>query len=141
MSYQQKIRCFKQEEELVRSLVNHLEKEVEFVMDGNVDALEESMPAKYAILEKIAANRKDMDEPENSAPVAEDAAVMRRLQQDLVKLWKRADGLNEISKNMVTKRLDDLDKQMEPFLSGTENGYSRQGKKTRYANSMIKGGV
>ncbi len=127
---------FNREKELVGQLVGHLQTEVEFVMQGDVEKLEESMPVKQHLINEIIKNRagSDMDVPE-------DVAELRALQQELVGLWKKANALNEMSKDLIQQKLSDIDLQLAPFLKNLENGYDKTGQKARLYKSVIKAGV
>ncbi|MFA5652849.1 MAG: hypothetical protein WDA72_01905, partial [Desulfomonilia bacterium] len=72
--------------------------------------------------------RRDMDTLEGE-PHPRCAERIRLLQQELVMLWKRTSGLNELSKSLVTGRLEEIGNQLEIFFSGEKSGYNRQGKK------------
>jgi len=117
------------EKELVERLTELLQEELEFIANQDVESLEESMPEKYRILHDIQENRREMGALEGE-PNPRCAERIRLLQQELVMLWKRASGLNELSKSLVTGRLEEIGNQLEIFFSGEKNGYNRQGKKS-----------
>ncbi len=124
------------EKTLLVELIDYLEQEVAYVISGDVDKLEESMPHKKKILEAIAANRAGQGARSN----AEDA-VAARIRRELGVLWKKAASLNETSKEMVNQRLSDIDLRLEPFFAGLKKGYDRSGKASKSVAHTIKSGV
>lgn len=121
-------------------LIAHLHRELDLITEGNVQTLEESMPAKQKLLMGIADNRQG-DEQLQGDPRPEQAQVIRTLQQDLVGLWKKASGLNEISKKLVNQRLFEINDQLEIFFAGLKDGYTRDGKKSAVSLHTIKTGA
>lgn len=140
MSYEDMIGRLEREKELVVQLNAHLQKELDLISEGNVQMLEDSMPAKQKIIKSIAANREGSGTP-SSEPGPEEARRMRSLQQDLVRLWKKASGLNDLSKQMVNQRLSEIDEEVQAFFSGLKESYSRDGKKSAISLHTIKTGV
>lgn len=140
MTYADIIRRLEKEKELVENLNVLLQTELDLISAGDVQKLEESMPAKQKILKGIADNRKDNDTPLGD-PLPEQAQAMRTLQQELIGLWKKASGLNEISKNLVNQRLFEINEQLEIFFDGLKEGYSRDGKRSSGSLHTIKTGV
>lgn len=139
MVYAEMMKCMALEKDLVEDLIPQLKLEIDLIITGDVDALEESMPAKQALLEKIAANRRTMPEPRD-VPGSDEAAQMRCLQQDLVGLWKKVGGMNELSKQMIGRRLDEIRHQLGPFLARQGNGYDRAGRTaTLLTHTIIPG--
>jgi len=124
------------EKTLLVELIDYLEQEVAYVIGGDVDKLEESMPHKKKILEAIAANRAGQGARSN----AEDA-VAARIRRELGVLWKKAASLNETSKEMVNQRLSDIDLRLEPFFAGLKKGYDKSGKASKSVAHTIKSGV
>lgn len=123
---------------LLTELIRHLEQEIDYVIGGDITALEESMPQKKKILESIAANRQAPDAESGSA---RSAADLRGLRQELVVLWKQASGLNESSKELVNQRLNEIQMQLEPFFLNLKTGYNRAGKASKSVAHTIKAGV
>ncbi|HOS96420.1 MAG TPA: flagellar export chaperone FlgN [Deltaproteobacteria bacterium] len=140
MTYADIIKGLERERELVEELNAHLQKELDLIASGDVQVLEESMPAKQRIIKNIASNRKKADMPSHD-PSPEDAKRMRKLQQELVRSWKKASGLNEISKQMVTQRLTDIDGAVQSFFGGLKERYSRDGRKSAISLHTIKTGA
>lgn len=140
MTYAEVIIRLEREKTLVEELNTHLEQEVRCITCGDVQALEKTMPGKQKIIRSIAENRSD-DETPQSDPGPEDAGRLRSLQQDLVGLWKKATGLNDLAKSMVTQRLSEIDQQVEIFFAGMKSGYTREGKKSPIALHTIKTGA
>ncbi len=138
--YMDIVDALKRERDLLKELIQYLEEEIDSVISGDVETLEESMPHKKKILEAIAANREGLDLLNNS-PGPEYAAEMRTLQQELVMLWKRSSGLNETSKEMVAKRLGEIQVQLEPFFMNLRMGYDKSGKVSKTLAHTIKSGV
>lgn len=140
MDARMRTEVFEAEKALLKDLIQHLEQEIEFVISGDAATLEESMPQKMKILNAIAANRGKYPLPQikSSDP---DAAVMRVLKLDLVRLWKRASGLNETSKELVNRRLSDIELRLEPFIQSFKTGYDKSGKVSRSVTHTIKSGV
>jgi hypothetical protein len=140
MTYAEMITRLELEKELVEELNRHLQQEIECISRGDVQALEGTMPLKQKIIANIASNRADREIP-TVAPEPEFADRLRLLQQDLVGLWKKANGFNELSKSMVIQRLSDIDAQLEVFFAGVKKGYTREGKKSLVDLHTIKTGV
>lgn len=124
------------EKELLMELVEYLEQEVSYVISGDVDKLEESMPHKKKILEDIAANRADQGAQSDG-----DDDVAARIKRELGVLWKKAGSLNETSKQMVNQRLTDIEHRLEPFFAGLKKGYDKSGKASKSVAHTIKSGV
>ncbi len=59
----------------------------------------------------------------------------------LVMLWKRSSGLNETSKEMVAKRLGEIQVQLEPLFMNLRMGYDKSGKVSKTLAHTIKSGV
>jgi hypothetical protein len=134
------IKRLETEKELVTRLTELLREEVAFITDQNVAALEDSMPEKQQVLHAIAHNRQGR-EMITRGPLPPNASRMRDLQQDLIMLWKRASGLNDLSKTMVTSRLSEIDQELEPFIAGVKDSYNRQGKKSGNISRRVNTGV
>ena len=64
MTYADLIQRLQQEKELVERLNAHLQRELDLITEGNVQTLEESMPAKQKLLMGIADNRQGDEEPQ-----------------------------------------------------------------------------
>lgn len=128
-AYARIIGRIEREKELVKRLTELLREELEFITNQDVESLEESMPEKYRLLQDIAENRREMGAL-NGEPLPRCAERTRLLQQELVMLWKKATGLNELSKSLITGRLEEIGKQLDIFFSGEKSGYNRQGKKS-----------
>ncbi len=128
-AYTRMIGRIEREKELVERLTELLREELEFIADQDVESLEESMPEKYRVLKDITENRQEMGTLDGD-PQPQCADRIRLLQQELVMLWKKASGLNELSKSLVTGRLEEIENQLEIFFSGEKSGYNRQGKKS-----------
>jgi len=141
MTYAQMISRLEREKELVEDLSRRLEQEVAFIVGGDVQALEETLPHKQKIIKNIAQNRGEKDDLPRSNPDPADENRIRLLQQDLSVLWKKATGLNELSKSLVNQRLTDINAQLEVFFTGMKKGYSRDGKKSSLDTHTIKTGV
>jgi hypothetical protein len=141
MTYAEMITRLEREKELIVDLNKRLEQELELIVGGDVQSLEETMPHKQKIIKNIAKNRKDNDDLPRNDPEPEDANRIRLLQQDLTGLWKKATGLNELSKSLVKQRLSDIDAQLEVFFTGMKKGYSRDGKKSSLDTHTIKTGA
>ena len=139
MTYAEVIDRLEREKVLIGELNAHLEQELECISRGDVQALEETMPHKQKIIKSIAENRND--EIPQADPEPEDVKRMRSLQQDLMKLWRKATGLNNLSRSLVTQRLSEIEDQIEIFFAGLRNGYTRDGKKTSMGLHTIKTGV
>ncbi len=129
-----------EEKGLVLRLISLLEEELEFVSNGEASKLEESMPQKQKLINKIIANRDCIVLPDKG-PSREDAFKIRTLQQELIGLWKRATGLNELSKGLVRRRLSEIDEQLKPFFTRPTTGYDKSGKRSNGSPNIIKGGV
>ena len=98
------------------------------------------MPEKYRILREIAENRQTTDASDKQ-PGPKFAERIRILQQELIVLWRKVSGFNDLSKSMVSARLDEIGRQLEVFFSGEECGYDRQGKKTNGLCRTVNTGV
>jgi hypothetical protein len=140
MTYAEVIEGLEREKALIGELNAHLDQELECISRGDVQMLEETMPNKQKIIKSIAENRNDNEMPQ-SDPEPRDAERMRSLRQDLIKLWRKATGLNDLSKSLVTQRLSDIEDQIEIFFNGLKSGYTRDGKKTSMGLHTIKTGV
>jgi hypothetical protein len=140
MTYADLIQRLQQEKELVERLNAHLQRELDLITEGNVQTLEESMPAKQKILMSIADNRQGDKEPQGE-PLPEQAQIIRTFRHGLVRLWKKASGLNEISKKLVNQRLFEINDQLEIFFAGLKDGYTRDGKKSAISLHTIKTGA
>jgi hypothetical protein len=139
MTHTDFIQRLQQEKELVERLNAHLQRELDLITEGNVQILEESMSSKQKLLKGIADNRGDEEPMEEPWPEQEQR--IRILKQDLTILWKKASGLNEISKKLVTQRLFEINDQLEIFFAGLRDGYSRDGKKSAVSLHTIKTGA
>lgn len=128
------------ERDLVERLTELLRKELDFISNQDVEALEQSLPEKHQILRKIAENRGSKN-VQAGDPLPGHAERMRTLQQELVVLWRKASGLNELSKSLVTGRLEEIGRQLELFFSGSEDCYDRSGKKARAFSRTVNTGV
>lgn len=140
MTYKDVIERLEREKDLMGELNAHLQKELELIASDDVQALEDSMPGKQKIIRSIAEIRRETEMP-SSEPAPEEARRMRILQQDLVRLWKKAAGLNDISKKMVTQRLSEIDNTVQSFFSGLKEGYTREGRKSAISLHTIKTGA
>jgi hypothetical protein len=138
--YADMIERLEKEKELVERLTVLLLDEVRFITDQDVSALEDSMPEKQKILHAIASNR-DGREMITRGPIPPHASRVRDLQQDLLQLWTRASGLNDLSKTMVTSRLSEIERELEPFIAGGKNTYNREGKKSGSIPRRVNTGV
>lgn len=141
MAYAEMISKLEREKELIEDLNKRLEQEVAFIVGGDVQSLEETMPHKQKLIKNIAENRAEKEDLPRNDPEPEDADRIRLLQQDLSGLWKKTTGLNELSKSLVQQRLTDIDAQLEVFFTGMKKGYSRDGKKSSFDTHTIKTGV
>ena len=139
-AYARMIGRLEREKGLVERLTELLRKELDFISSQDVESLEGSMPEKYRILREIAENRQTADASDEQ-PGPEFAERIRSLQQELIVLWRKASGFNELSKSMVSARLDEIGRQLEVFFSGEECGYDRQGKKTNGLCRTVNTGV
>ncbi len=139
MTYAEVIERLEREKVLIGELNAHLEQELECISRGDVQALEETMPHKQKIIKSIAENRND--EIPQADPGPEEVKRVRSLQQDLMKLWRKATGLNNLSRSLVTQRLSEIEDQIEIFFAGLRSGYTRDGKKTSMGLHTIKTGV
>jgi hypothetical protein len=139
MTYAEVIERLEREKVLIGELNAHLEQELECISRGDVQELEETMPHKQKIIKSIAENRND--EIPQADPEPEEVKRVRSLQQDLMKLWRKATGLNNLSRSLVTQRLSEIEDQIEIFFAGLRNGYTRDGKKTSMGLHTIKTGV
>jgi len=117
-----------------------LRRELELISSDDVQGLEDSMPAKYRILGEIQKLRQDAAVPEVE-PTAAEASRLRALQQRLVMSWREASGLNEIAKDMVTKRLKDLDRAVQSCLSALKDGYAKDGKRHGVSHHTLRTGA
>ena len=140
MTYVEMADGLEKEKRLVQALIRHLEGELNHTVSGDVAALEESMPEKQKIIGSIAKNRANM-QGEDEQPDSELASRIRRLQQDLVGLWKKARGLNDLSHGLVSKRLVEIERQLDIFFTGTELGYDRTGNKAKKRSHTFNLGV
>jgi hypothetical protein len=139
MTYAEVIERLEREKVLIGELNAHLEQELECISRGDVQALEETMPNKQKIIKSIAENRNE--EMPQADPGPEEVKRVRSLQQDLMKLWRKATGLNNLSRSLVTQRLSEIEDQIEIFFAGLRSGYTRNGKKTSMVLHTIKTGV
>jgi len=139
MTYAEVIERLEREKVLIGELNAHLEQELECISRGDVQALEETMPHKQKIIKSIAENRND--EIPQADPEPEDVKRVRSLQQDLMKLWRKATGLNNLSRSLVSQRLSEIEDQIEIFFAELRSGYTRDGKKTSMGLHTIKTGV
>ncbi len=139
MTYAEVIERLEREKVLIGELNAHLEQELECISRGDVQALEETMPHKQKIIKSIAENRNE--EMPQADPGPEEVKRVRSLQQDLMKLWRKATGLNNLSRSLVTQRLSEIEDQIEIFFAGLRSGYTRNGKKTSMGLHTIKTGV
>lgn len=131
---------FETEKALLHDLIRHLEREIEHVISGDVTMLEESMPRKEKILDAIAANRGGHTLPQVRDGEG-DAAKMRDLKRELMRLWQRVDGLNETSKELINRRLSDIELRLEPFFKSFETGYDKSGRVSKSVTHTIRSGV
>ncbi|MCD6569524.1 MAG: flagellar export chaperone FlgN [Deltaproteobacteria bacterium] len=134
------VKGLSEEKDLVLRLILLLEEELEFISNGEASKLEASMPQKQKLIDKIIANR-DCITLSDKIPDREDAFTIRNLQQELIGLWKRLTGLNELSKGLVRKRLYEINEQLKPFFTRPTTGYDKSGKTSKDASNMIKVGV
>ncbi len=139
-AYRELIARLEKEKLLVGRLNELLREELECITSQNVEALEESMPEKQRILQDIMENRKG-EKLIDRDPLPHSASHIRSLQQDLIKLWKAASGLNELSKTMVTDRLAEIDHQLEPFFTREKAGYNKKGKKNKGLSRSVNTGA
>ncbi len=128
------------EKDLIVQLAGHLEKELTYITNDDVDSLEDSMPDKYKLLKTIAKNREGF-ESITAEQESECAEKIQGLKRDLKGLWEKASSLNALSKSMVGARLTEIDHQLEPFFAGTKVGYTRTGKKSREFSRILKTGA
>ena len=140
MTYADLIQRLQNERDLVERLNDHLQKELDLISAGDVQTLEESMPLKQKLIRGIAEIRGGNETPAGD-PMPEEAHAMRTLQQELIGLWKKAIGLNEISKNLVNQRLFEINDQLEIYFSGLKEGYSKDGRKSSIRTHTIKTGA
>lgn len=141
MNYSEMIERYAKEHNLVSQLIAQLRAEVDLVINGDIEALEAALPSKQKLLRAIAENRNDMqftsDEPSN-----EEADRLRKLQQELITLWKQANSLNDKSKELISDRLDEIAMQLKPFLGNANGaGYDRSGHAACSYGGLVKGGV
>ena len=139
MTYEEKIERFEREKGLIVQLISYLEKECEYITHDDVDALEDSMPEKYALLKEIAANRKEIDS--GGEEETHDAVQVENLRRELEGYWQKAFSLNEMSKSMVNNRLDEIARQLKPFFAGLKNSYNKAGEKSAAYSQRFKIGV
>lgn len=139
-AYTNVVKRLEKEKELVVRLTELLQEELEFIVNQDAEALEGSMPEKMQVLRNIKENRQGVETIEEE-PLPQSAAQIRGLQQDLIVLWKKASGLNELSKSMVTGRLAEIERQLEPFFAGTKSGYNRDGKRSKGYSRTVNTGV
>ena len=141
MTYPEGIERLEKEKELLEKLVIQLETEVTFISEGDVQALEESMPLKQRLIKSITELREGAEAP-CSGSVPEHTKRMRGLQQELMVLWKKAAGLNDLSKRFVSQRLSEIEAQIDIFFTGLKkNGYTRDGRKSAIPSHTIKEGA
>ena len=141
MTYPEGIERLEREKELLEKLVIQLETELTFISQGDVQALEESMPLKQRLIKSIAELREGTEVP-RSGLVPEHTKRMRSLQQELVVLWKKASGLNDLSKRFVSQKLSEIEAQIDIFFTGLKkDGYTRDGKKSAIPSHTIKAGA
>ncbi|HNY65653.1 MAG TPA: flagellar protein FlgN [Deltaproteobacteria bacterium] len=138
--YMEMIQRLEKEKELVVRLTELLRDEVTFITSQNVEALEDSMPEKHKVLQDIARNRQGR-EMIARGPFPPAASRVRDLQNDLIGLWKRASNLNDLSKTMVTSRLSEIERELEPFIAGAKTGYNKEGKKSGTVTRRVNTGV
>jgi hypothetical protein len=140
MTYAEMITRLEREKELIEDLNKRLEQELDLISRDDIQTLEETMPLKEKIIKNIALNRGGGEKPQ-LAPDPEHATRIRSLQNDLSGLWKRLTGLNDLSKSLITRRLSDIDAQLEVFFTGMKKGYTREGKKSMVNPHTIKTGA
>ncbi|MDT8272880.1 MAG: hypothetical protein RRA35_06780 [Desulfomonilia bacterium] len=127
------------EKELIAALNVCLEEELGYIAAQDLVGLEESLPNKQKLLLEIAKNRQGIDMERD--PDQEHAQTIGILQQELIELWKKANNFNELSKTLVSSRLNDIERQIAIFLAGLKGTYTRQGKTSGVPARMIKTGV
>jgi len=130
-----------QEKRLVSELAALMEKEVEDIIGGNVDALEESLPIKQAIVDSIAKCRYENAEYYTQPTEPDNVTGVRALQQELIALWRKVSGLNRISKTLVERRLKEIGEQLKPFINSSKDVYTRSGMVSTRSSCIIKGGT
>jgi len=140
MTYVEMADGLEKEKRLVQALIRHLEGELNHTVSGDVAELEESMPEKQEILESITKNRRNIKGGEGQ-PDSDLASRIRKLQQDLVGLWKKARGLNELSQRLVSRRLLEIERQLDIFFTGSELAYDRAGNKAKKRSHTFNLGV
>ena len=141
MTYPEGIEMLEQEKELLKKLIIQLETELTFISEGDVQALEESMPLKQRLIKSIAELRERTEVP-SSGSVPEHTKRVRSLQHELVVLWKKAAGLNDLSKKFVSQRLSEIEAQIDIFFTGLKkDSYTRDGKKSAIPSHTIKAGA
>jgi len=123
---------------LASELAGILEKDVDYIIQGNADAIEESLPKKQKLIRKIDEGRMEIHRSDIDP---DETPKARILQQELVGLWRKINGLNELSKKLVTQRLTEVTEQLKPFILLSESGYTRSGKASKSISRIIKGGV
>lgn len=134
------VKRLEREKELVENLTDLLREELKFITNQDAEALEDSMPEKMRILHSIKENRQGI-EVKREDPLTKSGAQIRTLKQDLTILWKKASNLNDLSKSMVTDRLAEIDRQLQPFFAGTKSGYDRDGKRSKGSSRTVNTGV
>jgi hypothetical protein len=139
-AYTNVVQRLEKEKELVGRLTELLRKELEIITNQDAEALEDSMPEKIQLLRTIKENRQGVDSIERESLFPYETRI-QGLKQDLVVLWKKASGLNELSKSMVTGRLAEIERQLEPFFAGTKGGYTRDGKRSKGLYRTVNTGV
>lgn len=138
--YTEIVQRLEREKELVVRLTELLQEELTLITNQDAEALENSLPEKMQVLYNIKENRQGSGMTVED-PLPQAAARIRGLQQELILLWKKASGLNELSKSMVTDRLAEIDRQLEPFFAGTKSGYNRDGKRSKGFPRTVNTGV
>jgi len=128
------------EKELLFQLIRYLDKELTYIANQEIEPLEESMPDKYKLLRAIALNREGI-ETFDPAQGGTHSDEIRSLQNDLAGLWKKASGLNELSKSMVKGRLAEIEQQLEPFFAREKDGYNSSGRRSRSMSHIVKTGA
>jgi predicted house-cleaning noncanonical NTP pyrophosphatase (MazG superfamily) len=134
------VKRLEREKELVENLTDLLREELKFITNQDAEALENSMPEKMRILHSIKENRQGI-EVKREDPLTKSGAQIRTLKHDLTILWKKASNLNDLSKSMVTDRLAEIDRQLQPFFAGTKSGYDRDGKRSKGSSRTVNTGV
>ncbi|HPC47209.1 MAG TPA: flagellar export chaperone FlgN [Deltaproteobacteria bacterium] len=131
---------YEQERDLLTSLIGHLKGELESIAADDVLSLEQSLPHKLRILRGIRELRERAvvleDQPDDAC-----ATRLRSLQQDLVRLWNEARGLNDIAKHLVVQRLSGIDDALQAVFEGLKAGYSRDGRKAGIPLHTVRTGA